>query len=103
MTPHAFEYYNAFAIKTGESEMRTTIELSDDHRSMLHFLAARRGLRGYSKLIEEAIDFYIKEKTTNKDSFKHLLKMKGSWGKEESKRIRKRLGDIRQKKSFNGA
>jgi hypothetical protein len=75
--------------------MRTTVELSDDHRSMLLFLTARRGLRGYSKLIEEAIDFYIKEKTAQKDSFKHLLKMKGSWGKEEAKRIKKKLRDIR--------
>jgi predicted transcriptional regulator len=81
--------------KRGENEMRTTIELSDDHRSMLHFLAARRGLRGYSKLIEEAIDFYIKEKTEKKDGFKRLLKMKGSWSREEAKRIKKKLRDIR--------
>ena len=75
--------------------MRTTIELSDDHRSMLHFLAARRKLRGYSKLIEEAIDFYIKEKIGKKDGFKHLLKMKGSWSQEEAKRIKKKLRNIR--------
>ena len=46
--------------------MRATIELSDDQRSILHFLAAQRGLRGYSKLMQEAIDFYIREKTEQK-------------------------------------
>ena len=42
--------------------MRTTIELSDEHRSALHALAARKGLRGYSKVIQEAIDLYINER-----------------------------------------
>jgi hypothetical protein len=46
--------------------VRTTGELSDDDRSVLHFLAAQRGLRGYSELIQEPIDFYIKEKTGKK-------------------------------------
>lgn len=39
--------------------MRTTIEISDRHRSALFSLAAQRGLRGYSGIIEEALDFYI--------------------------------------------
>lgn len=76
--------------------MRTTIELSDDHRSALHSLAARRRLRGYSKLIQEAIDFYIKEKIKKGDSHKHLLKMKGTWNEEEAKKFRKRLEEIRR-------
>jgi len=75
--------------------MRTTIELSDDHRSVLHFLAAQRRLRGYSKLIEEAIDFYIKEKVRKEKSVKHLLKMRGTWSREEAKKFRKRVGEIR--------
>ncbi len=76
--------------------MRTTIELSDDHRSALHSLAARRGLRGYSKLIQEAIDFYIKEKVKKEDSIKQLLKMRGSWSGDEAKELRKRIEEIRR-------
>ena len=76
--------------------MRTTIELSNDHRSALHSLAVRRGLRGYSKLIQEAIDFYIKEKVKRKDGVKDLLKMKGTWNKEEVKQFRNRLEEIRR-------
>jgi len=75
--------------------MRTTIELSDDHRSVLHFLAAQRRLRGYSKLIQEAIDFYIKEKVGTGNGVKRLLKMKGTWSRKEAKRFRKRAGEIR--------
>ena len=76
--------------------MRTTIELSDDYRSVLHFLAAQRRLRGYSKLIQEAIDFYIKEKIRTGNSVKHLLKMRSTWSKEEAKRFRKRMEEIRR-------
>ncbi len=75
--------------------MRTTIELSDDHRSVLHFLAVQRRLRGYSKLIQEAIDFYIKEKVKRGNGVKRLLKMRGTWSKQEAKRVKKRVGEIK--------
>ncbi len=75
--------------------MRTTIELSDDHRSVLHFLAAQRRLRGYSKLIQEAIDFYIKEKVKRGNGVKRLLKMRGTWNKQGAKRVKKRAGEIK--------
>ena len=77
--------------------MRTTIELPDDQRSILHFLTAQRGLRGYSKLIQEAIDFYIREKTEQKKNIKHLLKMRGTWIKKKSKKFKRDLREIRRK------
>jgi len=76
--------------------MRTTIELSNDHRSSLHSLAARRGLRGYSKLIQEAVELYIKEMTAREGSGKHLLKMRGTWDKDDAKKFQKRLREIRK-------
>jgi predicted DNA-binding protein len=96
LTTNALEYYNVFDNKKEEEEMRTTIELSDDHRSALHSLAARRGLRGYSKLIQEAIDFYIKEKAKRGDSVRLLLRMRGTWSEEGVKRFRKKLEEIRR-------
>ena len=39
--------------------MRTTIELSDEQRSALLALAGRRGLRGYSSLVAEALAQYL--------------------------------------------
>ncbi|PWB79511.1 MAG: hypothetical protein C3F08_06595 [Candidatus Methylomirabilota bacterium] len=41
--------------------MRTTIELTDDQRARLLALAAKRRLRGYSSLIHEALEQYLKE------------------------------------------
>ena len=81
--------------------MRTTIELSDEHRSLLHSLAAQKGLRGYSKVIQEAVDLYISEKTTGRNGMKRLLKMKGTWDKEETKKFRQALKEIRRNWKIN--
>ena len=76
--------------------MRTTVELSNDHRSSLHSLAARRGLRGYSKLIQEAVDLYIQEMTAKEGGAKDVLQMRGSWNKEEARKFQKKLKGIRK-------
>ena len=39
--------------------MRTTIEMKVEHRARLVALAARRGEKGFSKLVEEALDLYL--------------------------------------------
>lgn len=41
--------------------MRTTIELRDDLRVRLVAEAARRGLPGYSQLIEQALEAYLSD------------------------------------------
>lgn len=76
--------------------MRTTIELSDEHRSALHSLAARKGLRGYSKVIQEAIDLYLTEKSKKEDGVGRLLKLKGTWSRKETEKTRKKLEEIRR-------
>lgn len=39
--------------------MRTSIELTDEQRAALLTLAGRRGLRGYSSLVQEALAQYL--------------------------------------------
>lgn len=76
--------------------MRTTIEISNKHRGKLLSLAAQRGLRGYSRLIEEALEYYFKHYTKSEEMKKDLLKMKGSWKAEETGKVEKRINDLRQ-------
>jgi hypothetical protein len=42
--------------------MRTTVELKDEHRSALLELAGRRGLKGFSDLVGEAIEVYLQSR-----------------------------------------
>ncbi len=41
--------------------MRTTVELRDDQHAALAALASRRGLRGYSSIVQDALDLYLRE------------------------------------------
>ena len=41
--------------------VRTTIELSDEVRGKLLALAARRGDKGFSKIVEQALERYFEE------------------------------------------
>jgi metal-responsive CopG/Arc/MetJ family transcriptional regulator len=76
--------------------MRTTIELSDDLISILHALAVKKGHRGYSKVIEEALIFYLKENEKRETGKEKILKMRGSWDGAESRETKKRLEEIRK-------
>ncbi len=86
----ALEFYNAFA-------MRTTIELKEEHRAMLHAIAARRGWRGYSKVIEEAIEFYLRHHSEAEEARKALLERRGAWGAEEAHKVREAIAELREK------
>ena len=41
--------------------MRTTVEISEHQHRALTELALRRRIRGFSLLVQEAIDFYLAE------------------------------------------
>jgi len=75
--------------------MRTTIDISDKHRSILLSIAAQKGLRGYSQIIQEALDYYIEEHIQSADMKKDILKMKGSWKRKDAREIRSRLAELR--------
>jgi hypothetical protein len=77
--------------------MRTTVEISDRHRSFLLSLAAQRGLRGYSEIIQEAIDLYLAAQVKETDMKEKVLAMRGSWQKEEAEQTRSSLLELREK------
>ena len=76
--------------------MRTTIEISDKHRGILLSLAAQKGLRGYSSIIQEALDFYIDRETRSAKTKREVLEMKGSWGKKETEEVKHKLAELRK-------
>jgi hypothetical protein len=58
--------------------MRTTVELKPEHRSALLALAARRGQKGFSQVLEEAIDTYLRNETDRKKRRARLLSLEGT-------------------------
>jgi predicted transcriptional regulator len=57
--------------------MRTTIELPDEQRSRLVELAARRGEKGFSRIVQEAIALYLEREATSGERVGRALALRG--------------------------
>jgi len=67
--------------------MRTTIEIADEHRAQLLELAARRGEKGFSKLVDEAIARYLREVRGNDERVKAALGVLGTLDDEAAEHM----------------
>jgi hypothetical protein len=76
--------------------MRTTIELQDRHRSLLYSLAIKKGVRGYSSIIEEALDTYVDHLSKKNGLKKDVLQMMGSWQEEDISQAKEKIKKMRK-------
>ncbi|HWD40843.1 MAG TPA: hypothetical protein VG944_18490 [Fimbriimonas sp.] len=76
--------------------MRTTVELRDDQRSALMALAALRGMKGFSGVLEEAIDVYLERNKEKEERVRTLAKLAGSISAEDAELLRRRTEEVRQ-------
>lgn len=72
--------------------MRTTIELTDEQRRALTALAARRKLRGFSVLVQEAIDAYLQAHEA--ENIEAVLALEGSITDAEADEMRRRIDEL---------
>lgn len=80
------------------SFMRATIELPDHLRAAVMAVAARKGYRGYSRVIVEALEFYLAEKEAKESGLQDLLDLRGSWSSREAASVRSEIS--RQRKNW---
>jgi hypothetical protein len=73
--------------------MRTTIEITDDQRSKLLEAAAKRGEKGFSSIIQEAIDHYFEAAAERRERVARGLKVLGTLEGAAADRLEK---DVRQ-------
>ncbi len=76
--------------------MRTTIELKDEHRAALLALAARRKKKGFSELIGEAVDVYLKSLRDQEKTRRRALAALGSFSDKEAEDLRRHVKEIRK-------
>ena len=72
--------------------MRTTIELTPEQHEGLSALALRRDLRGFSALVQEAVDAYLSAHAD--EQLEALLALEGSVSDDEAGEMRKRIADL---------
>ena len=58
--------------------MRTTIELPKDQRAELLKLAAKRGMKGFSQIIQEALNEYLIRQNSREDLVRAAMGLKGT-------------------------
>ena len=78
------------------SNMRTTVEMKPQHRSALLALAARRGEKGFSSVLAEAIEEYLNEERTRVQRRKEVLSLAGSLSADEAKSLRSTATSLRE-------
>lgn len=75
--------------------MRTTVELKDEHRAALLELAARRGLKGFSDLVGEAVEAYLSGQARRNESLKRALRAQGTLDDAEADELRAAVAQVR--------
>jgi hypothetical protein len=76
--------------------MRTTIEIKPEHRAKLLELAARRGEKGFSSVIGEAIDAYLESAVESERLRNRALRLRGKLSAEAAERLENETRRIRE-------
>ena len=76
--------------------MRTTVEIKDEHRAKLLELAARRGKKGFSDLIEEALELYLASLESDEQARQRALATCGSLSAKQARELRERARELRE-------
>ena len=77
--------------------MRTTVELKPEHRAALIALAARRGEKGFSAILEEAIEQYLEGEHDRCRRREELLALAGSLSAEDASELRSTVSALRNR------
>jgi metal-responsive CopG/Arc/MetJ family transcriptional regulator len=73
--------------------MRTTIEITEEQHAALNSLARRRGLRGFSAVVQDAITAYLQDLAP--DEIDLLLGLEGTLTDHEERELRTRIDAAR--------
>lgn len=73
--------------------MRTTVEITNEQHRALSAIAQHRGVRGFSTLVQEALDEYLAN--VNADEVDILLGLEGVLTDSEARELSSRINDVR--------
>jgi hypothetical protein len=76
--------------------MRTTIELTNEQRADLLKIAADRGIKGFSSIVQEALNEYLKRQINKKQAVETALSLQGCLKGKDADDFEKRTKSIRE-------
>jgi hypothetical protein len=75
--------------------MRTTVELKPEHRSRLIAIAAKRGEKGFSTVLNEAVEAYLSEEAERDARREKALRLRGVLKQNEAAELHKNAAALR--------
>jgi predicted transcriptional regulator len=75
--------------------VRTTIEMRPEHRARILQLAANRGEKGFSAVVAEALELYLKVQDQQESAIKSALALKGSISESDAADLLAQTNSIR--------
>jgi len=79
-----------------DDTVRTTIEMKPEHRRALLSLASRRGLKGLSDVVGQAIDCYLSGEAERDKRRREFRALAGSLSQKEAEALRRTTRYLRQ-------
>jgi predicted transcriptional regulator len=76
--------------------VRTTIELKDETRAKLLEIAGRRGEKGFSGIIGEAVEIYLRTQGADEARRRAALALRGALGGAQAERLRRAAAGLRE-------
>jgi hypothetical protein len=76
--------------------MRTTIDLTDEQRAELLKIAGDRGIKGFSSIVQEALDEYLKRQINKKQAVATALSLRGCLKGKDADNFANRTKSIRE-------
>jgi len=76
--------------------MRTTIEMNNRHRAALLKMAGERGEKGFSKLVEEALQEYLENSRRKKSMTNAALSIFGTFSGKGAEKLEKNYRFLRK-------
>lgn len=75
--------------------MRTTVEITDAQRAELLKLAAQRGEKGFSSIIREALDLYLRDHRARRQAVENALALQGSFSSRDADALEASVKQLR--------
>ncbi len=77
--------------------MRTTIEIPDEQRARLLRLAAERGQKGFSGIVQDALERYLDEQERRSQKVEAAIDVLGTLSEDGAERLHASVRSIRER------
>jgi predicted DNA-binding protein len=77
-------------------KMRTTVEMKPEHRSALLALASRRGQKGFSVVLGEAIESFLQGEADREKRRQTLRSLGGGLSDKDAADLRRAVKELRE-------